>query len=82
MNEPTYKKIEVVGTSDVSIEGAVNNAIAVTEKTIRNLRWFEIGEIRGSIENGQVNQWQVGLKLAFTIDAQNPGSTGNLVGRS
>ena len=46
MSEPIYKKIELVGTSDVSIESAVNNAIAVSNKSVRNLSWFEVDEIR------------------------------------
>lgn len=68
MSEPIYKKIEVVGTSDVSIESAVNNAVAGSNKSIRNLCWFEVDEIRGRIKDGQVDQWQVGLKLAFSVD--------------
>lgn len=68
MSEPIYKKIEVVGTSDVSIEGAVNNAVAGSNKSIRNLSWFEVDEIRGRIKDGQVEQWQVGLKLGFSVD--------------
>ena len=75
INEPLYKKVEIVGTSDVSIESAVNNAVALSSQSLRNIRWFEVDEIRGSVENGQVNQWQVGLKLAFTVDHQD--STGS-----
>ncbi len=73
MNEPIYKKIEVIGISDVSIEAAVNNAVATSDKSIRNIKWFEVGEIRGSVKGGQVGQWQVGLKLAFTVD-ENPSA--------
>ena len=72
INEPIYKKVEIVGTSDVSIEAAVNNAVAISSQSIRNIRWFEVDEIRGSVEDGQVNQWQVGLKLAFTVEQQDP----------
>ena len=68
ITEPLYKKIEVVGTSDISIESAVNNAIALTSQSVRHLRWFEIDEIRGSLKDGQVDQWQVALKMAFTVD--------------
>ncbi len=71
MSEPIYKKIELVGTSDVSIEAAVNNAIAVSNRSIRNLSWFEVDEIRGRIKDGQVDQWQVGLKLGFSIENTN-----------
>ena len=68
MSDKIYKKIEVVGTSNVSIEAAVNRAIAGTAKTVRNLRWFEVDEIRGSISGDQVDEWQVALKLGFTVD--------------
>lgn len=66
--EHTYKKIEIVGTSEVSVEAAVNNAIATSSKSLRNLRWFEVQEIRGSIDQGQVEEWQVNVKLAFTLE--------------
>lgn len=79
MSEHTYKKIEVVGTSEVSIEAAVNNAIAASNKTIRNLRWFEVEEVRGSVKDGQVDEWQVAVKLAFTIEeSASTGSGRNL----
>lgn len=73
MSEHIYKKIEMVGTSDISIEAAVNNAIAASHKTLRHIRWFEVDEIRGSVKDGQVDQWQVGLKLAFTVEQESPG---------
>lgn len=67
MENHTYKKIEITGTSDKSIEAAVENALARASKTVNDMRWFEIIETRGSIENGEVVQWQVGLKIGFTL---------------
>ncbi len=68
MSDNVYKKIELVGSSARSIEDAVTNALAHAEKTIRNMRWFEVTETRGHIENGKVDHWQVTLKVGFTLD--------------
>lgn len=67
MENHTYKKIEITGTSDQSLEEAVENAIAKASKTVDDMRWFEVTETRGSIEDGEVTQWQVGLKVGFTL---------------
>ena len=68
MSDHVYKKIELVGSSPKSIDGAVRNAIARAEKTIRNMRWFEVTETRGYIENNKVDHWQVTVKVGFTLD--------------
>jgi dodecin len=64
-----YKKIELVGSSPDGIEKAVENALARASKSIRNLRWFEIIETRGHIEDGVIAHWQVTIKAGFTLDA-------------
>jgi flavin-binding protein dodecin len=69
MNDHIYKKIELVGSSPESIEGAVNNAVDRAAKTIRNMRWFEVAEVRGQIENNKVAHWQVTVKIGFTLDS-------------
>ncbi len=63
-----YKKIELVGSSTESIEKAVENAIAKASDSVRNLRWFEVTETRGHLEDGKVNHWQVTIKVGFTLD--------------
>ena len=68
MPDRVFKKIEVTGTSPKSIEEAVQNALAKSAKTVRNLRWFEVVEIRGNIDNDHVGQWQVTLKIGFALD--------------
>ena len=67
MEHHTYKKIEITGTSDQSMEAAIENAIAKASNTVEDMRWFEVTETRGSIENGEVSEWQVGLKVGFTL---------------
>jgi flavin-binding protein dodecin len=69
MSEHTYKLIELVGTSKVGIEDAVQNAISKAAATVRNLRWFEVVETRGYIESGSVSYWQVTIKVGFTLEA-------------
>jgi flavin-binding protein dodecin len=68
MSEHIYKKIELVGSSPNGFEEAVKNALARAEKTMRNMRWFEVTETRGYIENGSVGHWQVTLKVGFTLE--------------
>ena len=68
MSDHIYKKIELVGSSPDGIDQAVKNALARAEKTVRNMRWFEVTETRGFIEKGKVDHWQVTLKVGFTLD--------------
>jgi flavin-binding protein dodecin len=68
MSDHVYKKIELVGSSSSSIEEAVGNAVARAQKTIRNMRWFEVIETRGNIENGKIDHWQVTIRAGFTLD--------------
>ena len=69
MADHIYKKIELVGSSPKGIEDAVQNALARAKKTIRNMRWFEIIETRGYLEEGKIAHWQVTLKVGFTLEA-------------
>ena len=68
MKDHTYKLIELVGTSGTGIEDAVNNAVQRAGQTIKNMRWFQVMETRGQIENNKVAHWQVTLKIGFTIE--------------
>jgi dodecin len=63
-----FKLIELTGTSSTSVEEAVNAALAKASKSVRNMRWFEVTEIRGAINEDQVAQWQVTLKAGFAVD--------------
>jgi flavin-binding protein dodecin len=68
MADHIYKKIELVGSSPDGLENAVKNALARAKKTIRNMRWFEVAETRGYLEDGEIAHWQVTLKVGFTLD--------------
>ncbi len=63
-----YKHIDLTGTSATSIEDAVNSAVARASKTVRNMRWLEVVETRGHVEGGKVTQWQVSIKVGFTLE--------------
>lgn len=67
MSDHVYKKLEIVGSSKVSIEDAVATAIARASETIDNLRWFEIVETRGNLREGKIDHWQVTVKIGFTL---------------
>ena len=67
MGAHVYKKIELVGTSKDSVEDAIKTAIAKASETIKDLRWFEVLETRGQIEDGKVAYWQVTVKIGFTV---------------
>ena len=68
MSDNVYKHIQLTGTSGKSIEDAVTTAVARANKTVHNMRWFEIVETRGQIDEGRVNQWQVTIRVGFTLD--------------
>ena len=68
MPNHTYKKIDLVGSSSVSVTDAIESAIARANKTTRNLEWFEVEQIRGSIGAGKVEQYQVVMKVGFRIE--------------
>lgn len=68
MSDHVYKKLEIVGSSPKSIEDAIENAIARAAKTVHNLRWFEVVETRGHLEDGKVSHYQVTLKIGFTLE--------------
>ena len=69
MDDHVYKVVELVGSSKNSIEDAIQTAVKRSSRTVRNLRWFEVVQTRGHIENGEVSHYQVVLKAGFTLDA-------------
>jgi flavin-binding protein dodecin len=68
MKDHVYKLIELTGTSTTSIEDAVAKAVGRAHKTIKNLRWFQVVESRGTIEKGRVQHWQVTIKVGFAVE--------------
>ena len=68
MSDHVYKVVEVVGSSETSIDDAVRRAVDRAGQTVRNLRWFEVVQTRGHIENNSVHHFQVTVKIGFTME--------------
>lgn len=75
----TYRVTEIVGSSTESVDDAIRSGISRASKTLRNLDWFEVGDVRGHIKNGRIAHYQVGLKLGFRLEDTGSGS-GDLPG--
>jgi flavin-binding protein dodecin len=69
MPGPVYKIVELVGTSEVSVSEAVQNAVRRASQTLQNLDWFEVGETRGSIKDGRVFEFQVAVRIGCRLGA-------------
>jgi flavin-binding protein dodecin len=68
MPDHVYKLIELVGSSETSIEAAIEVAITKASESVRHLRWFEVEQVRGHLEDGKLSHYQVTLKAAFTLE--------------
>ncbi|GLU31775.1 dodecin [Trinickia caryophylli] len=68
MNDHVYKQIELTGSSTTSSDEAIRTAIQRASKTLRNLHWFQVTDVRGHIENGNIVHWQVSLKVGMRIE--------------
>ena len=73
-DDHVYRVIEIAGSSQTSIQDAIQTAVTRASKTLRNLRWFEVIDTRGHIEAGKIQHYQVTLKIGFTIDDSNAGA--------
>lgn len=68
MSEHTYRVTEIVGTSHEGVDAAIRNGVSRAAETLRHLDWFEVGQVRGQIENGRIEHWQVCLKIGFRLE--------------
>lgn len=68
MTDRTYKKVEIVGTSPQGVDQAIRNGLARAARTLRNLDWFEVTEIRGQVVDGAPAHVQVTMKVGFRLD--------------
>ncbi|QDQ14969.1 dodecin [Streptomyces spectabilis] len=68
MSEHTYRVTEIVGTSHEGVDQAIRNGITRASQTLRGLDWFEVTQVRGHIEDGQIRHFQVGLKVGFRLE--------------
>ena len=67
-DDNTYGVSEIIGSSDTSIDDAIRTAVQKATEDRRHIRWFEVTQVRGHVEDGQVAHFQVGLKLGYTLE--------------
>ncbi|MFE5895649.1 dodecin [Streptomyces sp. NPDC002285] len=68
MSNHTYRVTDIVGTSPEGVDQAIRNGIKRASQTLHNLDWFEVTEVRGQLDNGQIAHWQVTMKVGFRLD--------------
>ena len=68
MGDHVYKSTELTGSSKESVDDAVRTAIERASKTLRDIRWFEVTDMRGHVRDGKVAHWQVTVKVGFTLE--------------
>jgi flavin-binding protein dodecin len=68
VEEHVYKVVEVVGSSEDGLDGAIRTAISRASQSLKNLRWFEVTQMRGHIEDGKIKHFQATLKIGFTLE--------------
>ncbi|WP_049621556.1 dodecin [Frateuria defendens] len=68
MSDHVYKSVELTGSSKTSSDDAIRLAIERASKTIRDIRWFQVTDMRGHVEDGKVAHWQVTLRIGFTLE--------------
>jgi hypothetical protein len=68
MTDHTYSITEIVGTSPDGIDHAIRNGVSRANRTLRNLDWFEVAEVRGYVSEGQIDHFQVRLKIGFRLE--------------
>ncbi|MEV5986582.1 dodecin [Streptomyces sp. NPDC052051] len=68
MSDHTYRVTEIVGSSPDGVDQAIRNGITRASRTLRNLDWFEVTQVRGHLENGEIDHFQVGLKVGFRLE--------------
>ncbi|MFE3329155.1 dodecin [Streptomyces sp. NPDC059176] len=73
MSQHTYRVTEIVGTSHEGLDQAIRNGIARANQTLRGLDWFEVTQVRGNIADGEVEHYQVGLKVGFRLEEAEGG---------
>jgi flavin-binding protein dodecin len=76
MSEHVYSVTEIVGSSSEDIGAAIRNAISRASRTVRHLDWFEVKEVRGHLEDGEIAHFQVRLKVGFRLEDGESGEDG------
>ena len=65
-----YKYIDIVGTSNTVITDAINNAIEEASKTVKNIKWGELGRVTFRVEGKKI-EYQAEVRIAFEVIPNN-----------
>ncbi|MFI2612480.1 dodecin [Kitasatospora sp. NPDC018619] len=68
MTDHVYRVTEIVGSSTESVDAAIRNGVERASRTLRNLDWFEVSQVRGHLEDGRIKHYQVCIKVGFRLD--------------
>ncbi|WP_030244507.1 dodecin [Streptomyces sp. NRRL S-350] len=68
MTDHVYRVTEIVGSSTESVDAAIRNGVERAARTLRNLDWFEVGQVRGHLEDGRIKHYQVCIKVGFRLE--------------
>jgi flavin-binding protein dodecin len=68
MSNRTYRKTEIVGTSPEGVDQAIRNGLRRAAQTVRHIDWFEVSDIRGYVRDGEVDHFQVSMKVGFRLE--------------
>lgn len=70
MSDHTYRVTEIVGSSTEGTDQAIRNGVERAARTLHNLDWFEVTQVRGHLVDGEIAHYQVGLKVGFRLDPE------------
>ncbi|ARF79175.1 dodecin [Kitasatospora aureofaciens] len=68
MTDHVYRVTEIVGSSTESVDAAIRNGVERASRTLRNLDWFEVSQVRGHLEDGRIKHYQVCIKVGFRLE--------------
>ena len=68
MSDNVYKSVEITGSSSEGVDDAIKRAVAKASETLRHVDWFEVTQVRGAVKDGQVEHFQVGIKVGFRLE--------------
>ncbi len=68
MTSRTYRLTEIVGTSPEGVDAAIRNGVSRAAQTIRHIDWFEVTQVRGYVRDGDVDHFQVTMKIGFRLE--------------
>jgi flavin-binding protein dodecin len=59
---------EMVGSSPLSWSDAARQAVATASRTVRNIQQIEVVQSTARVENGEIREYRVELKIHFEYE--------------